>query len=63
MKSLIYIAVVLMVGLIVMGCTGMTTEQRKEETSLSASVGNAPFVGHSSTESQALCGAFGAGQK
>jgi hypothetical protein len=54
MKRLIYIAVVLMIGLIVMGCTGMTTEQRKEETSLSTSVGNAPFVGFNSTESQAL---------
>ena len=54
MKRLIYIAVVLMIGLIVMGCTGMTAEQRKEETSLSASVGDAPFVGFSSTESHDL---------
>jgi hypothetical protein len=54
MKSLIYIAVFLMIGLIVMGCTGMTTEQRKEGTSLSASVGDAPFVGFSSTESHEL---------
>ena len=51
MKRLIYIAVVLMMGLIVMGCAGMTTEQRKEETSLTTSVGNAPFVGFSSTQS------------
>jgi hypothetical protein len=63
MKRLIYIAVVLMIGLIVMSCTGMTTEQRKEETSLTTSVGNAPFVGQSSTDSQALTGAFGAGQR
>jgi hypothetical protein len=63
MKRLIYIALVLMIGLIVMGCTGMTTEQRKEETSLTTSVGNAPFVGFSSTDSLALTGAFGAGQK
>ncbi len=63
MKRLIYITVVLMIGLIVMSCTGMTAEQRKEETSLSASVGNAPFVGPSSKDSQELTGAFGAGQK
>ncbi len=54
MKRLIYITVVLMIGLIVMSCTGMTTEQRKEETSLSASVGNAPFVGPSSSEAKKL---------
>ena len=54
MKRLIYIAVVLMIGLIVMGCTGMTTEQRKEGTSLSTSVGDAPFVGFSSTEARGL---------
>ena len=54
MKRLIYIAVVLMIGLIVMSCSGMTAEQRKEETSLSASVGNAPFVGLSSTEAKGL---------
>ena len=54
MKRLIYIAVVLMIGLMVMGCSGMTAEQRKEETSLSASVGNAPFVGPSSTDSRGL---------
>ena len=54
MKRLIYIAVVLITGLIVMDCTGMTEEQRKEETSLSASVGNAPFVGLSSTEAKGL---------
>ena len=63
MKRLIYITLVLMIGLIVMGCAGMTTEQRKEETSLTTSVGNAPFVGFSSTDSLALTGAFGAGQK
>ena len=54
MKRLIYLAVVLMIGLIVMGCTGMTAEQRKEETNLSTSVGNAPFVGYSSTQSRDL---------
>ncbi len=54
MKRLIYIAVVLMIGLTVMGCAGMTEEQRKGEASLSASVGNAPFVGFSSTQSQGL---------
>lgn len=62
MKRLIYITLVLMIGLIVMGCTGMTAEQRKEETSLSASVGNAPFVGFSSTQSHDLAdGMHGAG--
>ena len=45
MKRLIYLAVVLMIGLIVMGCTAMTAEQRKEESDLRSSVGNKPFVG------------------
>jgi hypothetical protein len=54
MKRLIYLAVVLMIGLIVIGCTGMTAEQRKEDTSLSTSVGNTPFVGFSSPASQDL---------
>lgn len=54
MKRLIYLTVVLMVGLNVMGCTGMTAEQRKEEPNLSTSVGNTPFVGFSSTQSRDL---------
>ncbi len=57
MKRLIYIAVVLMIGLMVVGCAGMTEEQRKEEPSLSATVGNAPFVGYSSIQSVQQMGA------
>ncbi len=63
MKRLICIAVVLMIGLTVMGCAGMTEEQRKGEASLTTSVGNAPFVGFSSPDAKALGGAFGAGQR
>ncbi len=62
MKRLICIAVVLMIGLIVIGCTGMTTEQRKEETSLSASVGNAPFVGYTSQDVRTLNREYSGGQ-
>ena len=54
MKRLIYLAVVLMIGLIVMGCSGMTAEQRKEEPGLSTSVGNAPFVGFNSDQARDL---------
>ncbi len=61
MKRLIYVTVVLMIGLIVMSCSGMTAEQRKEETSLTTSVGNAPFVGFSSVQSQGLADGMGAG--
>ncbi len=62
MKRLISIAVILMTGLIVMSCTGMTTEQRKEETSLSASVGNAPFVGYTSPDVRTLNREYSGGQ-
>ncbi len=61
MKRLIYITVVLMIGLMVMGCAGMTEEQRKGEASLTTSVGNAPFVGFSSVQSQGLADGMGAG--
>ena len=54
MKRLIYLAVVLMIGLIIMGCAATTTEQRKQEPDLSTSVGNTPFVGDTSTQSRDL---------
>jgi len=55
MKRLIYLAVVLMIGLIVMGCTATTGEQRKYETpDVTTSVGNAPFVGFNSDQARDL---------
>jgi len=54
MKRLIYLAVVLMIGLTVMGCSTMTTGQRKGEPNLSASVGNTPFVGFNSDQARDL---------
>ena len=54
MKRLIYLAVFLMIGLIVMGCSTMTAEQRKEGSDLSTSVGRAPFVGFNSDQARDL---------
>jgi len=45
MKRLIYLTVVLMIGFICFGCSGMSQEQRKESYDLRSSVGNQPFVG------------------
>jgi hypothetical protein len=54
MKRLIYLAVVLMIGLTVMRCASVATEQRKEEPNLSTSVGNTPFVGFNSDQARDL---------
>ena len=54
MKRLIYLAVVLTIGLTVMGCSTMTAEQRKEEPDLSTNVGRAPFVGFNSDQARDL---------
>ncbi len=48
MKRLIYLTVVLMIGFICFGCSGMSPEQRKESYDLRSSVGNQPFVGATS---------------
>jgi hypothetical protein len=48
MKRLIYLTVVLMIGFICFGCSGMSAEQRKETYDLRSSVGNQPFVGDTS---------------
>ena len=52
MKRFIYIIVVLMLMSIFIGCATMTTEQRKEESDLSSSVGDKPFVGDPSWEAR-----------
>jgi hypothetical protein len=43
-----------MIGLICFGCSGMSTEQRKESSDLRSSVGDKPFVGGSSPEARNL---------
>lgn len=48
MKRLIYLTVVLMIGFICFGCTGMSSEQRRESYDLRSSVGNQSFVGATS---------------
>ena len=49
MKRFISLTVVLMIGFMLIGCSGTTSEQRKEEwelrSNLSSSVGDKPFVG------------------
>jgi len=54
MKRLIYLTVVLMIGFICFGCSGMSTEQRKGSYDLGSSVGDKPFVGGSSPEARDL---------
>ena len=54
MKRLIYLTVVLMIGFICFGCSGMSAEQRKETYDLRSSVGDKPFVGGSSPEARNL---------
>jgi len=54
MKRLIYLTVVLMIGFICFGCSGMSAEQRKDSPDLQSSVGDKPFVGGSSTEARNL---------
>ncbi len=52
MKRFVYLTVVFMIGVIMIGCSTMTAEQRKETYDLRSSVGNRPFVGDSSSEAQ-----------
>jgi hypothetical protein len=55
MKRLIYLTVVLMIGFICFGCSGMSAEQRKDgRYDLRSSVGDSPFVGASSDEAHDL---------
>jgi len=54
MKRFIYLTVVLMIGFMLIGCSAMTVEQRKEKFELSSSVGNRPFVGEPSPEARNL---------
>ena len=54
MKKFIYLTVVLMIGLMLIGCSGMTAEQRKEGSDFSSTAGNKPFVGETSPESRSL---------
>ena len=56
MKRFTYLAVVLMIGFMLIGCSGMTAEQRKEEFDLRSSVGNRAFVGETSPEAHNLYG-------
>ena len=50
MKKLIYLAMVLMIGLMFMGCTGTTANQRKEASDPGTSVSNTPSGGFYSPE-------------
>jgi len=45
MKKFIYIIITFMLMLIFIGCSTMTSEQRKETYDMRESVGNKPFVG------------------
>ena len=55
MKRLIYLTVVLMIGFICFGCSGMSAEQRQAGGSdLRSSVGKDPFVGGTSREAYSL---------
>jgi ABC-type phosphate/phosphonate transport system substrate-binding protein len=54
MKKFIYLTVVLMIGFMLIGCSGMSAEQRKGESDLTSSVGNKQFVGDPSPESHSL---------
>jgi hypothetical protein len=54
MKRFIYLTVVLMVGFMLIGCSGMTAEQRKETYDLNKSVGNRAFVGDTSPEARGV---------
>jgi hypothetical protein len=54
MKRLIYLTVILMIGFICFGCTGMSSEQRRESYDLRSSVGNQPFVGGTGLDARGL---------
>lgn len=59
MKRLVYLTVVLMIGFICFGCSGMTAEQRKEKEELHESfdhVGKSAFVGDTWSEAYSLAG-------
>jgi hypothetical protein len=49
-----YLTVVLVIGVICFGCSGMSSEQRKETYDMRNDVGNKPFVGGSSPEARNL---------
>jgi hypothetical protein len=50
MKGLIYVVVFLMIGLMFMGCTGTTANQRKEASDPGTSVSGTPSGGFYSPE-------------
>ena len=50
MKGLIDVVVILMIGLMFMGCTGTTANQRKEASDPGTSVSNTPLGGFYSPE-------------
>jgi len=54
MKRFISITVLLMIVVIVIGCSGMTAEQRKEKYDLRQSVGSKQFVGATSPDARDL---------
>ncbi len=54
MKRLICLAMAVLVGFGIIGCSGMSAEQRKETYDLRNNVGNSPFVGGSSSEARNL---------
>ena len=54
MKRFISIIVLLMMVGILVGCSGMSAEQRKDTYDLRESVGNKQFVGETSTEARNL---------
>ena len=57
MKRLIYLTVVLMIGFICFGCSGMSADQRKDgKYDLQSDVGTKPFVGSYSYSSNVAQG-------
>ena len=52
MKRLIYLPVILMIGFILIGCSGMMVEQRNAESELRSSGGNKPFFEDSFEEAR-----------
>jgi hypothetical protein len=54
MKKLIYLALAVIFGLSMIGCSGMSSEQRRETYDLRNDVGDKPFVGGSSPEARNL---------
>jgi type II secretory pathway component PulK len=58
MKRFISITVLLMIVVTVIGCSGMTAEQRKEKYDLRQSVGGSQFVGATSPGGRDLMHSF-----